>query len=67
MRRELEKLRKENATLAGKVCEGRRAITNTEQHIVTAVDDWKVRTKNKVSQPQTEMKKIMMSCYSHIS
>lgn len=43
MRRELEKLRKENATLAGKVREGRSDITNTEQRIAAAVDDWKVR------------------------
>lgn len=45
MRRELEKLRKENAALAGKVREGRSAIANTEQLIAAAVDNWKVRPK----------------------
>ena len=45
MRRELEKLRKENAALAERVREGRSAIANTEQRITAAVDGWKVRAE----------------------
>ncbi|XP_076149085.1 polyamine-modulated factor 1 [Alosa pseudoharengus] len=46
MKRELEKLRKENAVLAGKVREGRSAIANTEQRIAAAVDDWKASVED---------------------
>ncbi|XP_062381302.1 polyamine-modulated factor 1 [Sardina pilchardus] len=46
MKRQLEKLRKENAVLAGKVREGRSAITNTEQRIAAAVEDWKASVED---------------------
>ncbi|XP_031443171.1 polyamine-modulated factor 1 [Clupea harengus] len=46
MRRELEKLRKENAALAERVREGRSAIANTEQRITAAVDGWKASVED---------------------
>ncbi|KAL2077841.1 hypothetical protein ACEWY4_027345 [Coilia grayii] len=41
MKRELEKLRRENAELAKKVQDGRGAIASMEQRIAAAVDEWK--------------------------
>ncbi|KAK1904420.1 Polyamine-modulated factor 1 [Dissostichus eleginoides] len=41
MRLELKKIQAENAALAQKVLAGRESISQTEQLISTAVDDWK--------------------------
>ncbi|XP_066504803.1 polyamine-modulated factor 1 [Hoplias malabaricus] len=41
LRMELRKLQKENAVLAERVQTGRETITNTEQRIAAAVEDWK--------------------------
>ena len=45
MRRELEKIKAENAALAQKVQAGRDHIAQTELSISTAADEWKVRKK----------------------
>lgn len=44
MRVELKKIQAENAALAQKVQDGRESIAETERHISSAVDEWKVRT-----------------------
>lgn len=45
MRRELKKIKAENAALAQRVQAGRANIAQTEQHISTTVNEWKVRKK----------------------
>ncbi|CAG04777.1 unnamed protein product [Tetraodon nigroviridis] len=48
MRVELKKIQAENAALAQKVQEGRESIAETERHICSAVDEWKVRTESAI-------------------
>lgn len=43
LRLELKKIQAENAALAQRVQTGRENISQTEQRISTAVDEWKVR------------------------
>lgn len=45
MRLQLKKLQKENAALAQKVQAGRESITDTEQGIASAVEEWRVRER----------------------
>lgn len=45
MKLELKKIQAENAALAKKVQAGRDKISQTENRISTAVDEWKVREK----------------------
>lgn len=49
MRRELKKIKAENAALAQRVQAGRENIAQTEQHISTTVNEWKVRRKTRKS------------------
>lgn len=54
MRRELKKIKAENAALAQRVQAGREDIARTEQQLSTAVNDWKVSKKeNKYDQEVT--------------
>lgn len=46
MRVELKKIQAENAALAQKVQDGRESIAETERHISSAVDEWKVSTQS---------------------
>ena len=48
MRLELKKIQAENAALAQKVQAGRESVAQTEHHISTAVDEWKVRQKQDI-------------------
>lgn len=47
MRPELKKIKAENAALAQKVQAGRESIAQSEQRISAAVDEWKVREREK--------------------
>lgn len=48
MRRELKKIKAENAALAQRVQAGRENIAQTEQHVSTTVNEWKVRKKTRI-------------------
>lgn len=47
MRRELKKIQAENSALAQKVQGGRESISQTEHRISAAVDEWKVRERER--------------------
>lgn len=47
MKRELEKIKAENAALAQKVQAGRENIARTEQQVSTTVNEWRVRKKTR--------------------
>lgn len=47
MRRELKKIKAENAALAQRVQAGRENIARTQQQVSTTVDEWKVRKKTR--------------------
>lgn len=48
MRVELKKIQAENAALAQKVQDGRESIAETERHISSAVDEWKVSRESAI-------------------
>ncbi|KAK6298953.1 hypothetical protein J4Q44_G00304630 [Coregonus suidteri] len=52
LRRELKKILEENAVLAQRVQAGREGITQTEQRIATAVDEWKAPAQTSVGEFQ---------------
>lgn len=47
MRRELKKIKAENAALAQRVQAGRENIARTQQQVSTTVNEWKVRKKTR--------------------
>ena len=47
LQQELKRIQKENAGLAQRVQAGREGLTQTEQRITAAVDEWKVRVRER--------------------
>ncbi|KAJ8015590.1 hypothetical protein DPEC_G00027690 [Dallia pectoralis] len=53
LKRELKKIREENAALALRVQNGRDGISRTEERIATAVDEWKISAQASFNEFQT--------------